>query len=240
MPRPLPKMEVEVTPPEDLRELHLEESRIGEITERLGLHVHSGVTNSPPSMTSNPSPLKIPQFRKLEKLSLLSLRRLSDSEFEYLVRPSMESGTLRELDVRPLPLAALFDPAQSKKLDWFKSEAITFLSLTGFSSDNLHQHKLFDEVMSGIFDRFPNLKCIDVSTEVFPDSVLANFVARGAKKIHYRQKNSVVRADLREWARKHHGADIIGSAPPNLPSMHPDRGATYNGFIDDAIVVPPL
>ncbi|KAI4861574.1 hypothetical protein F4820DRAFT_57532 [Hypoxylon rubiginosum] len=63
-------------PSKDLRKLHLEGRRLDQR-------------------------IYIPYLRWLEKLSLLFYDELTNKDFEAAVRPSMESGTLRELDVRP-------------------------------------------------------------------------------------------------------------------------------------------
>ncbi|KAI1136183.1 hypothetical protein F5Y05DRAFT_113380 [Hypoxylon sp. FL0543] len=160
-----------------------------------------------------------PHFSRLEKLSLLDFEPLTLEDFTALVRPSLESGTIQELDVRPLPAFAFF--SSFIPLDWFKSNSLTYLSLTGFTRQNLHEHRRFEEVVLGIIDRFPNLRSVDIGNEVFADTLLAKMVQKGVKTIYCRP--SQPRVDLRCWASSKFGAEIIMKPPPHLPAMHPGR-----------------
>ncbi|KAI1476774.1 hypothetical protein F4774DRAFT_391729 [Daldinia eschscholtzii] len=215
---------------EDMRELHYEgrspQSRFS--------------TYSPPVVISNPytpwlltihvGRVVLPQLRRLERLSILLTWPLDASEFETIVRPGMESGTLRELDIRPLPVQGLFGKAFEVELPhWFRSESLTYLSITGLTAANLCQLRRCDDALLTLLSRFPNLRSIDISNEQFSDALLAKFIKRGVKTIHHRAKQS--RADLQEWAASHYNAQVISRPPTHIPSMHPDRQRFFNDHL---------
>ncbi|KAI2779628.1 hypothetical protein F4815DRAFT_472755 [Daldinia loculata] len=172
----------------------------------------------------------LPQLRRLERLSILLHTPLTTSEFETIVRPGMESGTLRELDIRPFPVPMLFGSLFRIVIpDWFRSESLTYLSITGLTVANLCQYKQCDEGLLKLVSRFPNLHSIDISNEQFSDALLAKFIQRGVKIIYHRAKQS--KADLQEWAATHYNAQVISRPPPHLPSMHPDRQRFFNDHL---------
>ncbi|KAI1657202.1 hypothetical protein F4813DRAFT_360641 [Daldinia decipiens] len=172
----------------------------------------------------------LPQLRRLERLSILLHTPLTTSEFETIVRPSIESGTLRELDIRPFPVHMLFGSLFKIVIpDWFRSESLTYLSITGLTVENLCQYKQCDEGLLTLVSRFPNLRSIDISNEQFSDALLAKFIQRGVKIIYHRAKQS--KADLQEWAATHYNAQVISRPPPHLPSMHPDRQRFFNDHL---------
>ncbi|KAI0144226.1 hypothetical protein F4776DRAFT_611297 [Hypoxylon sp. NC0597] len=162
--------------------------------------------------------LHLPYFHMLEKLSLVC-EPLSQDEFMSLVRPSLESGTLRELDIRPLPVLDFFKNFPLP--DWFKSDSITYLSLTGFTQELLYEDRMFEEVVLAIINRFPNLRSVDIADEIFPDTLLAKFIQKGVKTIYCHK--APPRVDLRNWASKKFGAELIMGSPPHLPAAHPER-----------------
>ncbi|KAI1468002.1 uncharacterized protein F4812DRAFT_428425 [Daldinia caldariorum] len=212
---------------EDMRELHFEGPSL---YSRFGMYSSSVVVSSPHPpwlLTVHVGPSALPQLRRLERLSILLTYRLETSEFESIARPSLESGTLRELDIRPLPVHALFGNAfEIEPPNWFRSESIIYLSITGLTAANLCQHRDCDKALLTLISRFPNLRSIDVSNEQLPDTLLAKFIKRGVKTIYHRAKQS--KADLQEWAASHHNAQVISRAPAHLPSMHPDRQRFFN------------
>ncbi|KAI0853104.1 hypothetical protein F5Y00DRAFT_132107 [Daldinia vernicosa] len=215
---------------ENMRELHFE-----------GRSVQSRFSTCyPPMVTSNPQApwlltihvgsSVLPQLRRLERLSILLHTPLTTSEFETVVRPGIESGTLRELDIRPFPVNILFGSLFKVVIpDWLRSESITYLSITGLTVANLCQYRECDEGLLTLVDRFPNLRSIDISNEQFSDALLAKFIQRGVKTIYHRAKQS--KADLQEWASTHYNAQIISRPPPHLPSMHPDRQRFFNDHL---------
>ncbi|KAI8966676.1 hypothetical protein F5Y11DRAFT_308991 [Daldinia sp. FL1419] len=175
-------------------------------------------------------------LNQLERLSILTWESLTDLEFETVVRPGMESGTLQELDIRPWPMSLLFgNPTPSGIFprtdapEWLKSENITYLSLTGFTALNISQTRQCDEALLALVSRFPNLHSIDISSEQFSDALLAKFIQRGVKTIYHRARQS--KADLQEWAATHHDAQVISRPPSHLPSMHPDRLPFFNDHL---------
>ncbi|KAI1416127.1 hypothetical protein F5Y13DRAFT_206147 [Hypoxylon sp. FL1857] len=159
-----------------------------------------------------------PRLPMLEKLSILDHKPLEQPFFECFVRPSLESGTLRELDIRPLPVR---DFQQLVLLDWFRSDSVTYLSLTGFTRDGLHEDRMLEEGVLAIVRRFPNLRSVDIGQELFPDTLLAKLIQNGVRTIYCRPGQP--RIDLRDWASSKFGAEIIMRPPPHLPSAHPDR-----------------
>ncbi|KAI1806033.1 hypothetical protein F4811DRAFT_512477 [Daldinia bambusicola] len=215
---------------EDMRELHFE-----------GRSLQSSFsTFFPPMVISNPHApwlltvhvgrLVLPQLRRLERLSILLTNPLGASEFETIVRPSLESGTLRELDIRPLPVHALFGNAfEIEPPTWFRSESLIYLSITGLTVANLCQHRDCDKALLALTSRFPNLRSIDISNEQLSDALLAKFIKRGVKRMYHRAKQS--KADLQEWAAAHHNAQVISRPPAHLPSMHPDRQRFFNNHL---------
>ncbi|KAI0386806.1 hypothetical protein F5Y04DRAFT_288641 [Hypomontagnella monticulosa] len=214
----------------DMRELHLEGH---DIADRI-------CRREPPQITADPQApwvltvrfgeLAIPNLSKLEKLSLLFHVAVESSVFETILRPGLTSGTLREIDVRPLPAVHFFQDLREPTVpEWFRSESVTYLSLTGFAQEFLHEHKLFEKVILEIASRFPNLESVDIAHERFPDSLLAKLIQGGVKTIYHRTGHP--RADLREWATAKHRAQLISRPPSHLPSMHPDRHRFFNELL---------
>ncbi|KAI0881659.1 uncharacterized protein GGS22DRAFT_54677 [Annulohypoxylon maeteangense] len=202
-----------VTVHERLRELHLEIGSTPANLQLIMLKAHSC----------------LPFFQKMEKLSVLVASNaytgftsnLYDL-FNLLVRPGLESGTLREVHFDPLPVGSFFgDPQVPTIPDWFKSDSVTYLNLTGFTRDGLHGDRLLEDVVLGIASRFPNLSAVDVSNEPFPDTVLAKLIQRGVKTIYCRPAQPKV--DLRNWASRKFKAQIILGQSPHVPAYHPDR-----------------
>lgn len=172
----------------------------------------------------------VPNLSKLEKLSMLFHVSVDWSVLESMLRPSLVSGTLREIDVRPLPAIRFFQDLRTPTVpEWFRSESVTYLSLTGFAQDFLHEHRLFEAVILEIASRFPNLRSVDIGTEMFPDPLLAKLIQKGVKTVYHRAGHS--RADLREWAATKHRAQVISRPPLHIPSMHPDRNRFFNELL---------
>ncbi|KAI1372899.1 hypothetical protein F4677DRAFT_448933 [Hypoxylon crocopeplum] len=214
---------------QDIREVHLEGFCL---RERFSMRPRPSIVNNPtaPLVLTVLVPLAdIPHLQSLEKLSLLSRMPMCKSDFELIVRPSMESGTLRELDIRPLPFDVFIgEDGRFQVPDWFKSKAITYLSLTGFTKEHLYKHKGFDEVMLDLIDRFPNLCSVDVSNELVPDYLLAKFIQKGVKEIYHRGGASKI--DLQLWAAKH-GAKVASTPPLHLPSLQQGRDGFFNDYL---------
>ncbi|KAI2466677.1 hypothetical protein F4781DRAFT_405048 [Annulohypoxylon bovei var. microspora] len=193
-----------------MREMHIEaDSELMQLYESEFTRIHNGrlKTNFP--------------FRKMEKVSLLS-REIEQSTLELFVKPGLESGVLRELHVDPLPVQDFFQDHRAPTLpDWFRSDSITYLNLTGFTREGLHEHRLFDDVVLAIASCFPSLRIVDISDELFPDTLLAKLINKGVKTIYCRQ--GPPRIELREWASSKFGAQIIKGLSPHIPSSHPDR-----------------
>lgn len=209
--------------PPDMRELHLE-----------GQDIVQSFANG---KNLKPRPADDPYFRSLEKLSLF----LGDCEagchiIQDLIQPGLESGTLRELDVRPLPVNLVLVPStlpgdpRLRVADWFRSESLEYMSLTGFQFAGIDVNtRHFDETMLEIVDRFPNLRRVDIGTEPFSDSLLAKFIQRGVKHIHHRA--GAQKSDLREWAAKNYGAEVVSRPPLHLPSLHPERTTVERNYL---------
>ncbi|XXH03359.1 serine/threonine protein kinase, CMGC, dual-specificity [Hypoxylon texense] len=191
---------------EDLRELHLE-------GRRLDKRIH------------------IPHLEKLEKLSLLFHEELTDRDFERIVRPSMESGTLRELDVRPLPHKIFFPHILNHRPlpDWLHSDSIEYMSVTGPAAPGLEFNSNFEAVMPDVIERFPNLRVVDIGDYNMSDSVLAHWIRNGVNTVYHR--SGYRRADIQEWAAKEHGARFVDGPPRHIPSMRPDRDICFNHLI---------
>ncbi|KAL7623425.1 hypothetical protein AAE478_007107 [Parahypoxylon ruwenzoriense] len=170
------------------------------------------------SFPSFPELIPSTRFAKLEKLSLDS-RRITAPVFDVFVRPSIESGTLRELDVQKFPAKAILEGA--KEIDWFKSESITHISLAGFNADHYYEDRRFDSAILGLLDRFPNLRSLDIGQEMISDTMLARMIRGGVKTIYHQL--GPVRTELRTWAARKHGAQVINGVYPQSPSLHPDR-----------------
>ncbi|KAI1389398.1 uncharacterized protein F4822DRAFT_398161 [Hypoxylon trugodes] len=210
---------------EDMRELHL---------EGRALSAHCCMNNAPVVITVptttllilHTGPIAVPHLPRLEKLSLLFRTPLTQIEFESMVRPSLESGTLQELDLRPLPVNDFFQDRSAPTIPaWFKSEHITYMSLTGFTQYNFYDHTLLEAVVLAIVDGFPNLRIVDVGHELFLDTLLAKLIQRGVRTIYYRG-GATTKDDLKEWAAKKHGARLVKGLPKHIPSLHPDRQPT--------------
>ncbi|KAI0813432.1 hypothetical protein GGR55DRAFT_578557 [Xylaria sp. FL0064] len=123
------------------------------------------------------------------------------------VRPSLESGSLKELGMvfpRPHP-------------SWLRSNELKFLSLKGLSMEFSTHLYAIDEALSDFLDRFPNLEGLDIAEEPFSNAALARAIQRGVKLIYHRGDNNM-RTEVREWALEKHNARIVkGDYVTNLP-----------------------
>lgn len=143
----------------------------------------------------------------------------------------MESGTLRELDVRPLPHKIFFpNLLRPRPLpDWLQSNAIEYMSVSGPTPLGSNFYSNFETVLPDIIQRFPNLRTVDIGNDNVSDSVLAEWIRGGVRFVHHRAGDR--RADLKEWAMKEYGAKLVDAPPRHIPSMRPDRGPVYNNLI---------
>ncbi|KAI0164543.1 hypothetical protein GGR52DRAFT_560296 [Hypoxylon sp. FL1284] len=195
---------------EDLRELHLE-------GRSLAQHIC------------------VPRLAKLEKLSMLFDHELGVNHFERIVRPSLESGTLRELDIRPLPkffFANSICPVPFLP-DWWRSESIEYMSVTGLARHGICASPYLSDVPE-LTQRFPNLRSVDIGEEEFSDGLLTRWMNGGVKIIYHRHG---VRYDLQTRVADAHGAELINRAPRHIPSMQPDRNPNFNHRICSRHVV---
>ncbi|KAI1089305.1 hypothetical protein F5B19DRAFT_467875 [Rostrohypoxylon terebratum] len=202
-----------------LRELHLELHPESEEMPIIWPHVNSEASASSPDSS----------FPELEKFSMiLSPCPITVYFFESLVRAGLESGTLREIHMDPLPTRDFFKNPRSPTIPgWFRSNSVTYLSFAGFSREELHHSLILDDVVLDIASRFPNLSTIDISHEPFPDTLLGKLIQRGVKTI-YCQSGQPMR-DLKDWASREFGARIIADRPPHIPAFHPDRRQPVRG-----------
>ncbi|KAI2624852.1 hypothetical protein GGR54DRAFT_593889 [Hypoxylon sp. NC1633] len=165
------------------------------------------------------------EVQTLEKLSVLTDEPLTMEAFEFIVRPSMESGSLQELDIRPLPISGFLSGARQFELPhWFKSQDITYLSLTGFAAHGIPWRTL-DELLLEVHDRFPNLRIVDFSREQVPDYVIQKFIHGGVKEVYHRSGR---KDDLTIWAAETYQAMVTRFPPTHVPSMHRDRAPFYS------------
>ncbi|KAI1773403.1 hypothetical protein F4818DRAFT_422479 [Hypoxylon cercidicola] len=212
----------------DLRELHLEGRKLD---QRMCM-IYPGVVRAPfhlnRLLTLCLFTTDIPALANLEKLSLLLHNELTNAEFERIVRPSMESGTLRELDVRPLPSKIFFPHVfrRSPLPDWLQSDRIEYMSVSGFTAPGSQSYSNFEGVLDDIIERFPNLRRVDVGLDNVSDSVLAHWIRNGVREVYHRLGDR--RADLARWAKEEHGARFFDHPPRHIPSMRPDRALAFN------------
>ncbi|KAI0110781.1 hypothetical protein GGR51DRAFT_509861 [Nemania sp. FL0031] len=162
------------------------------------------------------NPETYPEPKNLRKFTLRDRVQNRDAWPGYLqrwVRPSLESGTLKELGVmfpKPHPF-------------WLKSDELKFLSLKGLSLEFGTDPFAIDEAFMDLLDRFPNLEGLDIAQEPFSNAVLAKAIKRGVKTIYHRG-DYYRRTEVRDWARDKHGARIVeGDYVPNLPMYLPDE-----------------
>ncbi|KAI1099238.1 hypothetical protein F4804DRAFT_322454, partial [Jackrogersella minutella] len=222
----------------DMRELHLEGDvlldRLLTVQRNAEDPDHSDnfdMVDYPINDTPYSGGLSLPRLPKLERLSLLDKNPLRMRDFESLVCPSLESGTLRDLDVRPLPLQT-FEDATIQELhfpDWFRGESVEYISLTGFTLFGITENRSFEEFVLGLIDRFPNLRSVDIADEMFPPALMGKIIDKGVKVLHCRPSPPI--ATVREWAAAHHGAQVLTTPPLHLPAMHPDRHMHFNGLL---------
>ncbi|KAI5860770.1 hypothetical protein GGS23DRAFT_598989 [Durotheca rogersii] len=195
----------------------------------------SGLTENIRELYLDSIPAHIPSalpLGKLEKLSADTQQARqqhrgrggdwTEAEFEALVRPGLESGTLRELDFRPLPARALLegggDGGARAALAWFRGASVTHLSLTGFARNGCHAAPRFDDAVLALLDRFPAARHLDFGDEPVSDSLVARLIARRAvASVHYRCRP--LKADLAAWARRAHGAAVVDAR--SAPRYHP-------------------
>ncbi|KAI1084945.1 hypothetical protein F5B20DRAFT_121101 [Whalleya microplaca] len=203
---------------EDMREVHLE----GHAFDRFcGCHVPAGHSLLPAQglvVFQFQQPV-VPHLARVEKLSISTKGEMDSVRFEALLRPSITSGSLRELDIRPLPFENV--DFKSAELDWLRSDNITFMSLTGFTALGLHHDSHLDRYLIDFIRRFPNLRCLDIEQEVIDDSTLAEFVKMGVETIYHMwgwQKEV-----FQKWAAREHGAKVIHGPYPRTMGRHAER-----------------
>ncbi|KAI0536129.1 hypothetical protein GGR58DRAFT_476485 [Xylaria digitata] len=158
-----------------------------------------------------------PEPKNLRKFTLRDQPRNVSGwpvELQKWVRPSLESGSLKELGMvfpKPHPY-------------WLRSDQLAFLSVknlsVGFGTDPF----VLDEALSDLLERFPNLEGLDISQEPFSDATLARAISKGVKIIYHRGGYNA-RTQVREWALKKHNARIVeGDYVTNLP-VYPEEKA---------------
>ncbi|KAI0877496.1 hypothetical protein GGS24DRAFT_121027 [Hypoxylon argillaceum] len=129
------------------------------------------------------------------------------------VRPSLTSGTLRELGMmfpRPHP-------------PWLRSASLRFLGVKGLSLEFGTDPVAVDAALADLLERFPGVEGLDVAREPVSDAALAAAVRRGVRTVYYRGGYHL-RREVREWAREKYGASIIeGDYVTNLPMYLPDE-----------------
>ncbi|KAI0454323.1 hypothetical protein F5B21DRAFT_240470 [Xylaria acuta] len=162
------------------------------------------------------NPDTYPEPKNLRKFTLRDRVPSRDAWPGYLqrwVRPSLESGSLRELGMmfpKPHPY-------------WLKSSQLKFLSLKGLSLEFGTDPFAIDEALSDLLVRFPNLEGLDIAQEPFSNAALARAVQKGVKVIYHRGDYHK-RTEVRGWALKEHGARIVeGDYILNSPIYLPDE-----------------
>ncbi|KAI1327304.1 hypothetical protein F5Y16DRAFT_197814 [Xylariaceae sp. FL0255] len=135
----------------------------------------------------------------LNRLVKLSLRYIIPDEpwLKRFLHPSLRSGTMKELELRPFPL---------NHSDWLKSEQMTHLGLY-CETNHLPAHRCEGAVMDMI-SGFPNLKTIDIGQEPLTNASVGKLVQGGIGKVYYSRRHWDL-DDARRWAQKEHNADII-------------------------------
>ncbi|KAI1453683.1 hypothetical protein F4805DRAFT_358950 [Annulohypoxylon moriforme] len=162
-------------------------------------------------------------FEKMEKISVLVNPGVPTGElFDFFIRPGIESGTLREIHFDPIPTRDFLQSPRVPTIPaWLSSPNVTYFSFAGFTRESLHEHRCVGDAVLEIADRFPNLSTVDISNEPFPDTLLAKLIQKGVKTIYCHPGQP--RVDLREWASRKFGAQIIMTRSPHVPAYHPDR-----------------
>ncbi|KAI0006648.1 hypothetical protein F4779DRAFT_554567 [Xylariaceae sp. FL0662B] len=196
---------------EDMREVYLEGSAFDRFC---GYHVPAGNASLVPA-----SGVMVPHLAQVEKLSVSTRDEMDKERFEAILRPSITSGSLRELDIRPWPFSKV--DFASEELDWFRSEHITFISLTGFTALGMHLDISLDQFLIKFVARFPNLRCLEIDQEVIGDSTLAAFVKMGVRTIYHMW--AWEKELINQWAATAYGAEIIYGRYLPTPARHPDR-----------------
>ncbi|KAI1501442.1 hypothetical protein F5X99DRAFT_199857 [Biscogniauxia marginata] len=153
----------------------------------------------------------------LRKFAINTRRPLTQEEFEHYVRAGIASGSLRELDLKPFPPAAL--NRGNKNLDWFKSEHVTFLGLSRLSAEVGNSIDNADDALLALVDRFPNLQALDIGLEAVENATLGKIIKKGVKTIYHRAGHH--RDEVKHWAQRF-DAKVIDGPYPHTPSQHPD------------------
>ncbi|KAI0549863.1 hypothetical protein F4679DRAFT_544932 [Xylaria curta] len=162
------------------------------------------------------NPDTYPEPKSLQKFTLRDRVPSRDAWPGYLqrwVRPSLESGSLKELGImfpKPHPY-------------WLKSSKLKFLSLKGLSLEFGTDPLTVDEALSDLLERFPNVEGLDIAQEPFSNAALARAVQKGVKIIYHRG-DFYKRTEVREWALEKHGARVVeGDYILNSPIYLPDE-----------------
>lgn len=181
-------------PLEALEELHIRvyPPRFGPLHPYFGLGSHA-----------------LPELRNLQKLTIehtSEFPRDSLRMLEGLVRPGLESGSLREL----APAAYLRDQP-----DWFKSDHVTFLGIHGLSLPIGTNRDAIDEAFLDLIGRFPHLVALDIANEPVSNGALGKAIRNGIKTVYYRGPYHE-RAEVRLWAEQHNCQFINGNYTSTL------------------------
>ncbi|KAH7026306.1 uncharacterized protein B0I36DRAFT_330349 [Microdochium trichocladiopsis] len=162
-----------------------------------------------------------PELSVLRKFSIRSFSEaILESQLELLLRPGLESGTIDQISIHPFPLGRYLGVDVTSSIEWFRSESVTHLALSGFVAEGYRSSGTVDDALVTITSRFPNLKTLDIDKEQIQDATLGKIFARGVKTIYYAGD---LREDLRVWAARTHNARLVYGPYRGSPAELPDR-----------------
>ncbi|KAI5927118.1 hypothetical protein F4810DRAFT_652397 [Camillea tinctor] len=152
-------------------------------------------------------------FRSLRRFQYIGHAPLFPASLRILLNPSIESGSLRELELKPFSHEVLSRSEILAHGDWFRSPHLEFLGLGGLNNSLCNTAEV---LLVDLSSRFPNLQTLDIGHEQIADAVLGGLMQQGLKTVYHRQ--GLLKEDLREWAEENTGAKVVyGSYLLNVP-----------------------
>ncbi|CAJ2503131.1 Uu.00g105250.m01.CDS01 [Anthostomella pinea] len=167
------------------------------------------------------SSVNFANLAQLEKLSLRYLGPVGPGYLDSWVKPSMESGTIRELELKNFPFSNFPDDQDGEEITWFTSNKLTHLGITGLTQEVGFAINSAEDWLVDFVARFPSLKGLDIGQELISDATLGTIIKMGVRTIFHRH-GRFQDDELVAWAARQ-GSTIVDG--PNFwsVSQHPDR-----------------
>ena len=183
----------------------------------------------PPLAASNWGRFRIPRLGRLQKLSIKGDHHLNLElpDLKQLLQPPLQSGCLEELVLDPFP-SNLLNLRSEDGFSWMRSDRLAFLGIGGFNAELGRHVEDPDALLLCFVAQFPNLRSLDIGTELFRAATLVKIITQGVTRIYHRNPVAQI-AEVLDWTREHGrqygGAQLITGPWPHTPANLCDRWA---------------